>query len=264
MPVVRCVDLPFIRVEYDRTAPRREPAFSRRGSVAVAFTSQSRAVWEIGGKVFEGAFPASVSLTGSSDIVWHHWSEVSEAVEFQLHESWIEHVSGIRTLFQRTEPRVAIQDAVLQAVAARFCRDMSLGAIDPLKFETLATVAVRCLCPSAFAVERHSRISPLSTRAMRDVELYVCEHLGDVITLDALARVTATSLFHFAKRFKAATGTSPYAYVVGQRMIRAMQLLRTGRWTVAHVARTVGYGDTRQFRRQFVAHWNQVPGRLDR
>jgi AraC family transcriptional regulator len=259
MPVVRHVEFPFIRIEYDRSAPRRGPAVTRAGSVGVAFTSQSRAVWEVGGKTFAGSFPASVSLTGSSDIVWHSWSDVSEAVEFQLREDWIEHVAGARNLFQRSEPRIAIQEPILQAVATRFCRDMSARAVDPLKFEALAISALRCLCP----LKHTSRIAALSARQVHAVSLYVSEHLGEGITLEALARETGTSLFHFAKRFKVATGTSPYAYVVGQRMLRAMQLLRTGRWTVADVATAVGYRDTRQFRRQFFTHWKQMPGELD-
>jgi AraC-like DNA-binding protein len=263
MPVVRCVDLPFIRIEYDRSAPRREPAHTGTACVAVAFTGQTRAVWEIDGKRHEGRFPPSVSLTGANGIVWHRWSELSEAIEFRLREDWIERMTGARHPLQRTEPRIAIQDPVLQAIAARFCRDMSVGCIDALKFETLALAAVRCIGTPGASVERVSRTSPLSQREMRAVALYVDEHLGSVITLEALARVTATSPFHFAKRFKATAGTSPYAYVVGQRMVRSMQLLRTTHSTVARIARAVGYSDPRHFRRQFIAHWNQTPGRLD-
>jgi AraC family transcriptional regulator len=263
MPVVRYVDLPFVRVEYDRTSPRHEPATTRAGYIGVAFTAQAEAVWETGGKVFEGTFPASVSLTAGSDIVWHRWSDVSEAIEFELNERWIERITGIPNLFRRIEPRIAAQDAILQAVAARFCRDMSVGAVDPLKFETLAVAAARRICAPVAKMERSSRATPLSATEMRTIERYVSGHIGDVITLEALARVTANSLFHFAKRFKAATGTSPYAYVLGQRMIRAMQLLRTGRWTVVDSARAVGYADVRHFRRQFIAHWKQTPGQLD-
>jgi AraC-like DNA-binding protein len=263
MPVVRCIDLPFIRVEYDRSAPRREPALTDAACVAVAFTAQTRAVWEINGKVHEGTFPPSVSLTAASGIVWHRWSDVSEAVEFQLREDWIERMTGARSAFRRMEPRIAIQAPILHAIAARFCRDMAAGAIDLLKFETLALAAVRSIGIPGARIERVSRIAPLSRREMRAVALYVSEHLASAITLEALARVTATSPFHFAKRFRATTGTSPYAYVIGQRMIRAMQLLRSGRWSVARVARAVGYPDPRHFRRQFIAQWNQMPGHLD-
>ena len=263
MPVVRSVDLPFIRVEYDRTGPRPGPAITRSGSVGVAFTAQNRAVWEFDGKTFEAPFPASVSLTAGSDLVWHRWTDVSEAVEFQMHEDWIERVTGIRYLFQRLEPRIAIRHPVLDSVAACFCRDMSVGDVDTLKFETLAIAALRSIYPPAARAERKSRSVALSAQQMRAVADYVSDHLGEAITLEGLAQVTRMSVFHFAKRFKAGTGSSPYAYVVGQRMVRALQMLRTGRSTVSDVARRVGYGDSRQFRRQFVTHWKQLPGRLD-
>jgi AraC-like DNA-binding protein len=158
---------------------------------------------------------------------------------------------------------IALQAPLLQAIAARFCRDMSAGSIDALKFETLALAAVRGIGIPGAKIERVSRIAPLSRREMRAIALHVSEHLGSAITLEALASVAATSPFHFAKRFKETTGTSPYAYVIGQRMIRAMQLLRSGRWTVTRVARAVGYRDPRHFRRQFTAQWNQMPGDLD-
>jgi AraC family transcriptional regulator len=263
MPIVRSVDFPFVRVEYDRTGPRPDPAITRSGSVGVAFTSQSRAVWEFDGKRFDGKFPASVSLTASSDLVWHRWSDVSEAVEFQMHEDWIERAAGVRNLFQRLEPRIAIQHPVLSSVAACFCRDMSIGAVDRLKFETLAIAALCSIYPTAGQPERRSSSYALSRQQMRSLAEYVSDHLGETITLEGLAQVTRISVFHFAKRFKTATGSSPYAYVVGQRMIRALQMLRTGRWTVSDVARSVGYSDSRQFRRQFVAQWGQLPGRLD-
>jgi AraC family transcriptional regulator len=263
MPVVRFVDFPFIRVEYDRSGPRPAAAITRAGSVGVAFTAQSRAVWEFDGKTFEAPFPASVSLTAGSDLVWHRWSDVSEAVEFQLQEDWIERVTGVQNLFQRLEPRIAIRQPVLDSVAARFCRDMFAGTVDKLKFETLAIAALRSIYPPAARLERKSRSVALSAQQMRAVADYVSDHLGEEITLEGLAQVSRMSVFHFAKRFKAGTGSSPYAYVVAQRMIRALQLLRTGRSTVSEVARNVGYRDSRQFRRQFVAHWKLLPGRLD-
>jgi AraC family transcriptional regulator len=262
MPVVRSVDLPFVRVEYDRVGPQHDGlAITRAGGVGVAFTAQSRAVWQIGGRTFEGSYPATVSLTGGADMVWRRWADVSEAVEFWLDPAWLERISGCKGATQ-VDPRISFWDPVLHGVASAFCRAMSSDAVSALRFEQLALAAARRILP-AQRLERVTRVRPLDERQLRAVDELVEGRLDGAITLEALARETSISIFHFAKRFRATTGTSPYAYVVGRRMSRAMELLRTGRWSVARVAAAVGYGQVGTFRRQFVAHWGQTPGRLE-
>jgi hypothetical protein len=82
MPVVRSVNLPCVRVEYDRSAPSDERiAVTRAGSIGVSFTAQRSATWRLAGRTYTGFFPAAISAPGPTDLVWHRWSDVSEAVE---------------------------------------------------------------------------------------------------------------------------------------------------------------------------------------
>jgi AraC family transcriptional regulator len=239
-------------------------ALPRSGSIGVAFTPQSRAIWELAGRGFEGKFPSGISFAGGGDLIWLRWSDSSEAVEFWLDEAWIERISGIREATTRIDPRTSLQDPVLYGVGMAFCRAMASDAVDPLHFEALAIAAARRIVPHVpRAVRRPGQITPLDDRRLRLVDEFVEANLDREITLEVLARLTSVSVFHFAKRFRAAAGTSPYAYVVGRRMNRAMQLLRGPGWPVARVAQAVGYSHVGHFRRQFVAHWGQVPGRLD-
>lgn len=263
MAVVRSVSLPFVQVEYDRAPASREgDATTRAGSVGVSFTHQSSAVWQIDRNTYEGEFPAGVLVTGGTDLVWHQWSEISEVIEFRLHDAWLERISGLRGVADLSGPRVAFQDLVLYSVASAFCRAMASNTVDSLRFEVLAIAAARRLTHTPLLIDRPPRIVPLDDHRLRLVEDYVEAHIDRGITLEELAGITATSVFHFAKRFKAATGTSPCAYVVGCRMNRAMQWLRRYHWPVDRVARAVGYIQVGHFRRQFVAHWGQFPGRL--
>jgi transcriptional regulator GlxA family with amidase domain len=55
----------------------------------------------------------------------------------------------------------------------------------------------------------------------------------------------------FDRRFKAATGYSPLAYIQALRIEEAKQLLETCSQTVDAIAREVGYEDTASFRRLF-------------
>jgi AraC family transcriptional regulator len=93
---------------------------------------------------------------------------------------------------------------------------------------------------------------------MRILIEFVEANLQRQITLDDMAREVGISIFHFAKRFHAATGCSPYAFVIARRMTRAMHFLRQD-LSVARVAHLVGYRQVGHFRRQFVAHWGRLP-----
>jgi AraC family transcriptional regulator len=257
MPVLHSVELPFVHVEYDRSPPALEgAAVTRAGAIGVTFTSQSTAVWEFGGRTVEGFHPMGVSLAGGADLVWRRWSDVSEAVEFWLDETWLQRISGMPAVLTRLEPRPSLQDPILVIIAERFCRAMSSGYVSSLKFEQLAVAAARRLLPAK--APAYSPVAPLDDRRMRILIEFVEANLQREVTLDDMAREVAISIFHFAKRFHAATGCSPYAFVVARRMTRAMHFLRQG-LSVTRVAHLVGYRQVGHFRRQFIAHWGRLP-----
>jgi AraC family transcriptional regulator len=261
MPVVRSVTLPFVHVEYDRSPPSaQQVATTRAGSIGVSFTAQRSAVWEVGGRTAEGFFPAAVSMPGASDLVWQRWSDVSEALEFWLDENWLAGLSGIKGA-TRSDPQTGFSDPVLVAVATQFRRSMICDAVDSLRFEELAIVAAKRIIKRWRRMPDASRVTPLDERRLRLVVSFVEENLAGPLTLETLADVASSSVFHFAKRFRQSTGVAPYAYVIGCRMTRAMQLLRSGA-TVRRVAESLGYSQIGHFRRQFQAHWGQAPGRL--
>jgi AraC-like DNA-binding protein len=258
MSVLRSVDLPFIHVEHDISPPALEgTAVTRAGAIGVTFTSQSIAVWEIAGRTVEGFHPMGVSLAGGADLLWRRWSDVSEAVEFWLDETWLQRISGIPAALTKLEPRASLRDPVLVVIAERLCRAMSSGYVSPLKFEQLAIAAARRLLPTETL--GYSSVAPLDDRRMRILVDFVEANLHRQITIDDMAREVGLSIFHFAKRFHAATGCAPYAFVIARRMTHAMHLLRQG-LSVTRVAHLVSYRQCGHFRRQFVAHWGRLPG----
>jgi transcriptional regulator GlxA family with amidase domain len=72
------------------------------------------------------------------------------------------------------------------------------------------------------------------------------------LTVDDLANRALMSPRSFARHFKAATGTTPRAWLVGQRLHRAEELLETADLPVEEVARRVGFGTAAALREQFV------------
>ena len=78
------------------------------------------------------------------------------------------------------------------------------------------------------------------------------EHLHLPLTVEALAGRALMSQRSFARRFSAATGSTPHAWVLSQRLHRAEELLETADLSIEEVARQVGFGTAATLREQFV------------
>jgi transcriptional regulator GlxA family with amidase domain len=77
-------------------------------------------------------------------------------------------------------------------------------------------------------------------------------HLYQQISASDLAGRTLMSPRTYARRFKAATGTTPHAWLLGQRLDLAEELLETTDLGVEEVAARVGYSAAAVLREQFV------------
>jgi len=102
-----------------------------------------------------------------------------------------------------------------------------------------------------------------ASRALHDLgeraTRYLRQHLTEAIAMPELARVFSLSESHFRRRFKAATGLSPLAYVTRLRLERAQELLAAG-VSIKATAEAVGYADPFYFMRQFRLHTGQTAG----
>lgn len=109
--------------------------------------------------------------------------------------------------------------------------------------------AVDLLCTQL--VRGHSSFSALEGEPVRGgladwqvkrVTAYMCERLEAEIGLDELAGLVGLSRFHFCTAFRKATGRSPYAWLVLQRMAEAKRLLAAAPdLPVTEIGLSVGY-----------------------
>src|SRR6185312_3137882 len=76
-------------------------------------------------------------------------------------------------------------------------------------------------------------------------------HLAEDISVELLARRALMSPRSFARRFKATTGTTPHAWLLGQRLAAAEALLEDSDAPVEEIARLVGFGTAAGLREQF-------------
>jgi AraC-like DNA-binding protein len=98
-------------------------------------------------------------------------------------------------------------------------------------------------------------IDPAIASAVRHIEASYAEPL----TVEDMARVATMSRFHFSRRFRDATGRSPYRYLVDVRLERAAELLRRGRCGVTEAALSVGFSDPSRFARMFRGRFGASP-----
>lgn len=112
---------------------------------------------------------------------------------------------------------------------------------------------------SAHVLRRYSsaRVAPgrdgygLDPAALRRVIAHIEDGLANRLDLAELAAVAGLSPWHFARRFRLATGTSPHRYVIHRRVERARALLRGGDQTLADIAAAVGFADQGHLGRHF-------------
>jgi transcriptional regulator GlxA family with amidase domain len=84
-----------------------------------------------------------------------------------------------------------------------------------------------------------------------DTVAWVQEHLDDPVTVEDLAQRSAMSPRTFARRFQAATGTTPYQWLLGQRVHLAQRLLETSDLSVETVAERSGFCTAGNLRKHF-------------
>jgi transcriptional regulator GlxA family with amidase domain len=85
-----------------------------------------------------------------------------------------------------------------------------------------------------------------------DVLAWMRANLHLPLTVETLAARALMSPRSFARHFRAATGTTPRAWLLGQRLQRAEELLEGGDLPVEEVAKRVGFGTAAALRDQFV------------
>jgi AraC family transcriptional regulator len=124
-------------------------------------------------------------------------------------------------------------------------------------------------------VSRHSNLDRTDLRRLEAVKLdhalqplllkrvvdFVLENLSTDIHLGHLAGLVHQSEYHFIRAFHAATGTTPYQFVLEKRLHTAAQLLRTGAISVGEIAGRVGFKSASYFSAKFRAYYGLTPTR---
>ncbi len=154
-------------------------------------------------------------------------------------------IRPIRDYTQR-EPAIGMlcDDLRRQAQQIKFDHEGHIGAVGAL----LASFVIR-----SHFLPHHAPASPAPMRAAdrARVERYIAEHLSEPFSLPILAKVARMSRSHFCRKFKAETGFKPREYYNRCRILRAKEMLATGRYNFTEVAYQLGFSELGHFTRVF-------------
>jgi AraC family transcriptional regulator of arabinose operon len=108
------------------------------------------------------------------------------------------------------------------------------------------------LMADLFSAQAGDRPPSQDRAGLADALRLVRSQYARTIALAELADAAGITASHFVRRFRAATGTTPFRYLERYRIARAQELLRAGSSrSVAEVGAQVGYGDPAYFSRVF-------------
>jgi transcriptional regulator GlxA family with amidase domain len=95
--------------------------------------------------------------------------------------------------------------------------------------------------------------------AIQKAQAWLFRNFKEEVRVEELAAKMGMSPRNFARRFAAATGQTPLAYLHRLRIDAARHLLEAGKKGVADVSEAVGYHDLAFFRRLFKRHTGSPP-----
>ncbi|SEC00368.1 transcriptional regulator, AraC family [Pseudomonas saponiphila] len=98
-----------------------------------------------------------------------------------------------------------------------------------------------------------------ASAAVRRVMDYLQHDPEQSNALEQLAELAGISRYQLIRAFRSATGLTPHAYQLNQRIIQARSSLQAGE-TSANLAQRLGFADQAHFQRVFKAHVGVTPG----
>jgi transcriptional regulator GlxA family with amidase domain len=179
---------------------------------------------------------------------------------------------GVAEIFRKRYPQVRWQtDQFVTEDGNLFCSggvyasiDLSLYLVEKFCGHEIALQVAKSLLlsmprgrQSGYSVVQLSR--PHSDAKIRQAEEYLQQHFDSDVSIDSLAERAGMGPRNFIRRFKAATGRLPGAYVQTLRVSAARELLEHGASSIQTVSSKIGYEDIGFFRNLFKRHTGMTP-----
>lgn len=143
-------------------------------------------------------------------------------------------------------------DAVIAALISALQVEIALGCRpDAAYVEHLVAVLGFRLAALDHSTPRPTRHGRLGGRTLARVRDFVDTHIAEDISLTGMAEAAGIGPDSFARRFKATTGVTPYAFVLEERIRRAEVLLADAALPIGTIAIRLGFSSQSHFTATF-------------
>lgn len=174
-------------------------------------------------------------------------------VELPLLQRALEEVFRTDAAHVRLRDASAFDDEGLNSLLGLLRTELMRREASPSFVEGIAqAIAIHLAREYGETGEEAQGSSPsLPGHKLRQITVWMSEHVAEDFNLDQLAAQAGLSRFHFQRLFKAATGVAPSRYHINLRLEEARRLLRETKMGVVDVALEVGYTNPSHFAQLF-------------
>lgn len=212
-----------------------------------------------GGKTYSGLYAkGDISITPAEVPFFARWDGDDNYLQIRITSRFIQTVAreALETDGDRLEllSKFRTRDPQIEAIAMLLFSELKQeNSRSKLYIELLANVL------AVHLIRQYTTIQPqfsiyeggLPQRQLLQVLDYIDEHLQEDIKLADLATLLDMSQFHFSHQFKQAIGTTPYQYLLQQRIERAKQLLKQTDRPITDIAFLCGFNSHSHLSKQF-------------
>lgn len=188
-----------------------------------------------------------------------HRSDWNREIEFTLlilEQTYLAQIARETVDGDRVEliPQFSKQDPAISGIGAALKAALETDGIAAKLYAEAATTflaahLLRHYCTRTQSLPNFA--GGLPKYKLRQAIAYIQEHLGDEISLEAIASHLNMSQYYFCHLFKQSIGISPYQYVLQQRINKAKQLLKQRQLTITDVALECGFANQTHFTKHF-------------
>ena len=232
------------------------PFVERHNRASISFVRKGSFGYRTRGKQFDlVAGSVLIGKAGEDYVCSHDHVCGDECLSFQLAPELVESLGDHQAAWKigalPPMPELMVT-AELADAAATARNDLGLDEVGLLMATRFLGIAGNATGARNAVTERKPAINPARDRR-RAVEaaLWLEQHAGEPVDLDAISAQAGLSPFHFLRLFARVLGVTPHQYLVRCRLRAAARLLADPRISVTAIAYDVGFADLSNFVRTF-------------
>lgn len=182
-----------------------------------------------------------------------HWKRKAALVALRVSENLVMRNGGAEAMcgvIIRPELEYAYENIEIRHFnghLGKLCRTFETAPRDYAHGMGLAQASQIILALSRPLADK--RIPGLDSMQMEKIDEYIKAHLDEAIRVEELANIIKLGKEQFTRRFKQATGKTPYQYILEFRVREAQQLMAKGNMYLCDIAATVGFSDQSHLKR---------------